>query len=129
VGVEAFTGAASQGSTDLVVRSLVNPLLSFNAFFSETDFVEVSSNVRKEGAKVMAERTTVRRDGRFLGEKSEDVVIQAGGGGKLGEGVAGKRTQEAIDMAKFCKDEFNSGVSNFLGLRRRGRGSEGGFGR
>jgi hypothetical protein len=32
-------------------------------------------------------------------------------------------------MTKFCKNESNGGVDNFLRLRRRIRGSEGGFSR
>ena len=110
-------------------RSRGNPLLPFNAFFGEPNFVEVSSNVRKEGAEVMVEKTTRCRYGGFLGEKGSDVVVDPGGGRKLQEGVAGKCTKEAIDMVKFCKDEFDSGVSNFPGLIRRGRESKGGFGR
>ena len=113
----------------MVFRSLVNPLLPFNAFFGEPDFVEVLSNTGKEGAEVMAEKTTRCRYDGVLGEKGSDVVVNPGGGRKLGEGVAGKCTKEAIDMVKFCKDEFDSQVSNFPGLIRRGRESKGGFGR
>jgi len=91
--------------------------------------MEVSSNARKEGVKVMVEKTTRYGDGGLLGEKGKDVVINPRGGRKLREGIAGKRTQDAIDMAKLCKDEVDGGVSNFPGLRRTDGRSEGGLGR
>ena len=48
-----------------------------------------------------AERCTRDRDGQFLGEKGEKIVISPGGGGKLGRGVGvamRQSTQEVIDV-------------------------------
>jgi len=112
----------------LLFRSLVDLVLPFDAFFGETNLVEVSSDARKEGAKVMVEKTTRYRDGGLLGKKGEDVAINPRGGGKLRKGIAGKRTQDAIDMANLRQDEVDGGVSNFPGLRRTDGRSEGGLG-
>jgi hypothetical protein len=103
-------------------------MLPFDAFFGETNLVKVSSNAPKEGAKVMVEKTTRYRDGRLLGEKGEDVVINPRGGRKLREDIAGKRTQDAIDMAKLRQDEVDGRISNFPGLRRTDGRSERGLG-
>jgi hypothetical protein len=82
-------------------------------FFGKPNFVEVLSNVHKEGAEVIVERTTRCRYGGFLGEKGSDVVVDPGGGRKLGEGVAGKCTQEAIDMASSVRMSLIVGLVIF----------------
>ena len=88
--VQAFTGTATQGKPDSKSSGFGELTLSFIPFFSKTNLVKFSVNVREEGMEVGTEisDSVGRTRGLSLGLEGGDIGVNPRGTGELDNSVS-----------------------------------------